>query len=172
MSLYRAIFGTNPFSATLLDMLGASESGVPRYRDCFLNEEGSKIIIYTRTGGGNRDYYESEQCCRDNYPEDFEEGRKVPQGPWNSDLRAIPGYLHDHDDDYDSTYAHFYYAVPEPFKAQVELLKNLGAVTDPAARWQSVLDGLKTRDVSNPEVQRAIAIGEKIMSEISKAVHP
>jgi hypothetical protein len=148
MSLYNLLFGTNPFSNVLLQMLGVSRDDVPRFRDCFLNEEGTEIIIHTRTGGGNRDEYESE----------------------NDALTLIGGYKFDADDDFDCTYADFHYAVPEACKSQVALMKDLGAVTNPAERWQEVLDGLRSGDTSKPDVARAIAVGEQLMGQIKKHI--
>lgn len=144
MSLYNMLFGTNPFSGVLLQMLGVSRDDVPRFRDCFLNEDGTEIIIHTRTGGGNRDDYEDE----------------------NNLLTLIDGYKFDADDDFDCTYADFHYEVPEACESQVALMKDLGAVTEPAARWQEVLDGLRSGDTSKPDVQRALAVGEQIMGQI------
>lgn len=164
------LFGTNPFSGTLLQMLGTNQDEIPRYRDCFLNEDGTEIIIHTRTGGGNRDFYEHPDACRANYPEYFGGDDPDPSGPWNADLRKIAGFKYDRDDDYDCTYADFHYDVPEAFREQVALLKDLGAVTNPAERWQQVIEGLRSRDTSNPEVQRAIAVGEQIMGQITAAM--
>lgn len=48
------------------------------------------ICILTRTGGANRDEY----------------------GPSIAEMRAMPGYLTDYDDPFNSTYASFVYAVP------------------------------------------------------------
>lgn len=166
MSLYNLIFGTNPFSSTLLQMLGVTEDDVPRYRDCFLNEDGSEIIIHTRTGGGNRDYYESLESWRECNSHSTNE-EDWPEGPWNDDLRKIAGFKGDDDDEFDCTYADFRYEVPELFREQVALLKNLGAVQNPAERWQTVLDGLRSRTDTSPEVQRAIAVGEAIMGKIA-----
>jgi len=148
MSLYNLLFGTNPFSGVLLQMLGVSRGDVPRYRDCFLSEDGTEIIIHTRTGGGNRDDYQAD----------------------NERLALVDGYKFDADDDFDCTYADFHYEVPEAFKGQVALLKDLGAVTNPAERWQEVLDGLRSGDTSKPQVQRALSVGEQIMGQIQKAL--
>lgn len=147
MSLYNMLFGTNPFSDTLLQMLGITQIDVPRFRNCYLNEDGSKIIIHTRTGGGNREDYEED----------------------NDALTKVAGYDYDEDDNFDSTYANFYYDVPEVCKSQVALLKDLGAVTDPAARWQEMLADLRGGDTSKPGVQRAIAVGEAILGKITAA---
>ena len=148
MSLYNMLFGTNPFSSVLLQMLGITSDDVPRYRDCYLNEDGTEIIVHTRTGGGNR--------------EDYEDG--------NAAMTLVPGYKFDADDDFDCTYADFHYAVPESFKEQVALLKDLGAVSNPSERWQEVLDGLRKGDTSKPEVARALQVGEQILGKIKEAM--
>lgn len=84
----------------------------PRYRDCFLGEvhrdfrnmdgfgmpmlEADKqlcITVYMRIGGWNRDDYTKEI----------------------SYMRASPFYLKDYDDEFDSTYAMFVFAIPSQF---------------------------------------------------------
>jgi hypothetical protein len=168
MSLYNMLFGVNPFSGILLSMLGTEPGAIPRFRDCFLSDDGQQIVIYTRTGGGNRDYYEDAETRRSNFPEDFE-GEETPCGPWNDDLRCLPGFVRDEDDDFDCTYARFYYDVAEPFRAQIELLSNLGGVVNPAQRWEEMLNGLKSGDTSRDDVQRAIQVGEALFGQIKKA---
>lgn len=171
MSLYNALFGQNPFSGVLLQMLGTTSDAVPRYRDCYLSEDGSQIVIHTRTGGGNRDFYENERRCRKNYPEYFSEAES-PSGPWNDDLRKLPGFAYDEDDEFDCTYADFYFDVPEAFAGQIALLKELGAVQNPGERWQQLLDGLRNKDTSDPTVARALAVGEQIFAQINAATKP
>jgi len=146
MSLYNMLFGVNPFSSLLLQMLETDEGKIPRYRDCFLNEAGDEIIIHTRTGGGNRD--------------DYEEG--------NNELTKIAGYKFDEDDDFDWTYANFHYAIPEAFKDMIPVLKNLGAINNPQERWASLLEAMKKGDMSKPETKRAVAIGEQIMEKLNE----
>lgn len=169
MSLYHALFGRNPFAGLLLDALGTNEGAVPRYRDCFLDENG-RIVIHTRTGGGNRDYYESEEACRDNYPEYWEGDPETnPTGPWNADLRRLPGFLYDRDDDGDATYANFIFEVPAPFKEQIDVLKTLGAEANPAERWRILLDKMRAGDTTDLAVARALAVGEKIMGALDSS---
>jgi hypothetical protein len=139
------LFGVNAFSSTLLQMLGTTPNKIPRYRDCFLSKDGTEIIIYTRTGGGNREAYEVE----------------------NESLRLIPGFKRDEDDDFDCTYASFFFEVPEHFKAQVTLIKDMGAITNPIERWKQLLEDLKNdKDASSPSVQRALEVGKDILSKI------
>jgi len=54
MSLYSLVFGENLAGEAILATLGLTTGDVGRYRDCFVTE--GKIAVYTRNGGGNRDY--------------------------------------------------------------------------------------------------------------------
>ena len=93
MSMYNIIHGENPFSTILLGILGLTRENVPRYRDCWWT--GNQIAVHTRTGGGNRDYYENLESCRDNYPEYFKGTEEDPHGPWNDDLRQLATFKKD-----------------------------------------------------------------------------
>lgn len=148
MSLYNALFGVNPFAAILLQALDISENDVPRFRDIYLDEEQDQIVIHTRTGGGNREYYEDE----------------------NEHLRTVPGFIYDHDDDYDCTYADFFYEVPESFKPMIATLRELGGADDPVKKWEKLLSDMETGNLDTPEGKRAMAVGEQILGQINKAL--
>ena len=75
----------------ILNLLGLKEGDISRYRGC--DVIGDEIVIYARTGGDNRNYYSNE---------------KLTQNPY---------YLYDEDDDYDETYANYYFSVPTKEKA-------------------------------------------------------
>lgn len=162
MSLYNALFGVNPAAPVLLAMLGIGPGDVPRFRDCYLRE--GRIAIHTRTGGGNRDYYEHPDRCRDNYPEYFKEGEEHPSGPWNADLRKLPGFQYDEDDDYDCTYATFYFDVPEQFKS---LIDKIPEGVDPARRWQETLDALRTASPDDPRVKKITEVMAPVFQQIN-----
>ena len=123
MSLYNALFGRNPASRLLLAMLNLTEGDVGRFRDCYLKrDEETKelcIVVYTRNGGGNRDDYEA-----------------VTEA-----LQAHPAYLSDADDDFDCTYASYFFKVPEAFKATAEELAGLGADRVNALATDTTSDG-------------------------------
>ena len=140
MSMYNMLFGVNPFSRVLLAMLGAHVHTVPRYRDCFLNADGD-IVIYTRTGGGNR--------------ADHVEG--------NDWLRTLPGYIQ-----YDTTYAMFRYRPPEKFAAEIKLITLQGGkAEDPAARFKQLMDKLGDPAKKNdPEVQHALEVGREVLGPL------
>ncbi len=110
----------------------------PRYRDCYF--DGDYIVVHTRTGGGNRDYYESEKSCRNNYPEYFTGSEDDPSGPWNEDLRKHPWFSHDRDSDFDYTYANFY------FKPPAEILVSLGNPDiTPEEKWAILFEKLNQK---------------------------
>lgn len=109
MSFYNMLFGKNPMSSILLKMLDLTEASVGRFRDAYLNEDGTRIIILTRNGGGNRGHWEDDDA---------------PEGPdchcpgcvMEYDMPKHPNYITDYDDDFDRTYAYIEFSIPEKFK--------------------------------------------------------
>lgn len=142
MSLYNQLFGTNKFSHVLLRMIDISPLDVPRFRDCYLNETGDEIIIFTRTGGGNRQEYEAQ----------------------NEALRRLPNYISDEDDTLDVTYAKFHYSVPDQYKAATQKIKAEGGVDDPTAKFKALLDKIENQNTpkDDPDVKRALDIFDQI----------
>lgn len=102
MSLYNMMNGFNPACVFIMPMLGRKQAEWPRFRDCWVTEEGN-IAIYTRVGGGNRNCgYGEEQLYED------------------------PNFLNTYDDEYDNTYATYEFKVPEKWKADFDLIMNNG----------------------------------------------
>lgn len=120
MSFYSLFFGKNPQSALLLATIGLREHDVPRFRDVHIGERQGKptIEVYTRMGGGNRGHWDSY---------DGEGGPECPCPGCRADyfLRSVPGFLYDEDDDFDSTYATYHYAVPQGFEKDVTKLGDI-----------------------------------------------
>lgn len=139
MGLYNTLFGVNPMSSVLLACLGLKREDVPRFRDAYVSD--GKIVIYTRTGGGNREYYESLESCKANCPESFT-GEDDPSGPWNDDLRANPHFVSDEDDDFDSTYAYFHFKFPDDYRAELEKMAANTATITPSEKWKVLLENL------------------------------
>jgi hypothetical protein len=138
MSLYNSLFGCHPLAMFVLRTLGLHVSSVPRFRDVYL--QAGKIVVYTRSGGGNRDYYESEESCRECYPSLFNVPGQEPEGPWNSDLRRHPLYISDSDCEIDSTYANFYFCYPIDYRSELEMLEHEKPTISPADCWRKVLE--------------------------------
>lgn len=116
MSMYGMLFGKSKHSTLLLSMLGLSEQDFYRFRDCYLDAKG-RIAVYTRGGGGNRGCYCDDHAKDEERTVDLSGGGdKHAPGcvvPTHHTNRKHPAYLLDDDDDFDSTYATFYFRIPE-----------------------------------------------------------
>lgn len=110
MSLYNMVFGMNPDSDKLLQILGKTQGDFGRFRNVYM--EDGYIVVHTRNGGGNREDYEDV----------FDE---MSEHPW---------YSHDADDDFDCTYANIYFKLPEDEQLMV-ILKGLEAGQNPSHQW-------------------------------------
>lgn len=110
MSLYNMVFGMNPDSDKLLELLGKTAADFGRFRNVYM--EDGYIVVHTRNGGGNREDYEDV----------FDE---MSEHPW---------YSHDEDDSFDCTYANIYFKLPEDEKLMV-ILKGLEAGENPSKQW-------------------------------------
>jgi hypothetical protein len=113
------LFGENRSQSDFLfSLLNLTPADCGRYRDIYVTKE--HIVIHTRNGGGNREYYEDV----------FE------------NLGNHPQYAYDEDDDFDSTYANIYFQHPAEY---TEMLQELAAGTiTPHEKWRLLLDALQT----------------------------
>lgn len=152
MSLYNALFGWDPFSGILLELLGLTPGDVGRFRDCYLKEEDGegprRIVIYTRNGGDNREEYQ----------------------PILDLLSERPGWIRDFDDDFDCTYASIEFNVPVGSEALIDFLIRLrGSEVMPREKWNALFADLK----GQPETEagkRALKIGEDLFGKINEAL--
>jgi hypothetical protein len=126
------VFGVNPLSDVILSALGLSHGDIPRFRDCFV--ANGQIVVYTRMGGGNRGHWDS-------YEGDEKTTECTCPGCRAERLRQhslCQGYV---DDDFDSTYATFYFEIPEKYK---EVLSQMdGGEFSPDQRWLDTLAALQ-----------------------------
>ncbi|TSE11312.1 hypothetical protein [Aquimarina algiphila] len=100
MSIYNLLNPTRPETCHVLPLLGKHpRKEYPRFRNSFLTEE-KKIVLMTRTGGGNRKAYKIE----------------------NRAIKKHPNYLYDYDDPFDKTFAYWFFSVPEEFENDVTLI--------------------------------------------------
>lgn len=98
MSLYNMLMGFNPACVAILPMLGRKENEYPRFRDCYVTDDGN-IAVYTRVGGGNRD-----------------------AGFGEEELYKDENFLTTYDDEYDNTYGTYEFKVPEKWKSDFDLI--------------------------------------------------
>lgn len=100
MSIYNMMNGVNQATFFILPMLGEKHPDeYPRFRDCFI--EDGKICVYTRVGGNNR-------YC----------------GFGEEKLYEHPNYLESQDDDFDNTYASYYFAIPDEWKEDFDKITS------------------------------------------------
>ena len=111
MSLYNMVFGMNPDSNKLLEVLGKTQADFGRFRNVYM--EDGYIVVHTRNGGGNREDYEDV----------FDE------------MSTHPWYSHDADDDFDCTYANIYFKVPEGSEQTMMALRGLNEGENPSKQW-------------------------------------
>lgn len=107
MSLYNMLHGYTPAVIWILPMLGKHPDEYPRFRDCFVGDKAhpeyaDHILIYTRTGGGNRECYETE----------------------NQAMREMKGFVTDYDDSFDETFASWVFKVPEKWQKDFEVFST------------------------------------------------
>jgi len=131
------LFGWNPSCVLLAPMLTEEnpQTFFPRFRDCYLSGDREHIEIYTRVGGGNREEYADEI----------------------EDLRSMPTYVSDEDDDFDCTYATFTFEVPEEWRADFEHVKarEFGELSDAyVERMQTCYPKLDIRGMLDSAVEK------------------
>jgi hypothetical protein len=94
LSLYNILFGENEDAMALLGMISCTRNIFQRYRDVYLNKEGTIITVLTRIGGANRKDY--KQVFKD--------------------IKRNPYYIRNYDDNFDNTYCYFEFKVPDKYK--------------------------------------------------------
>lgn len=117
--MYATLFGGNPQAKVILKMLSLTPTDIGRFRDAFVSE--GKILIYARLGGGNRDEYK-EVIAK---------------------LQEHPCYLSDKDDNFDSTYASFYFSFPDKYKEILGAMEEGPIDTD--KRWKDKLEEISNK---------------------------
>jgi hypothetical protein len=140
MSLYNQLFGVNPYAGLLMD--GRKWPPIPRFRDVYISTD-HRLVVLTRTGGGNRPQYAKE----------------------NAAMCYVPGYIGNEDALEDDTYAHFYYS-PPPGLNMPEILRKQGHRGMPA--FQAVFDDLRLGN-DTPQTQRAKAYAQELIRLIEAA---
>lgn len=104
MNMYNMICGEDSNADRLMEILQLDTVyPIGRYRDIYLNKNGTKIILVTRNCGGNREHYDSDPEGSDH---------DCPGCIMNYHIDKHPNYIRDYDDDFDCTYAYVKYSVP------------------------------------------------------------
>jgi len=150
MSLYNLLFGVNEIAPLLLFILDIDQpdekwqSG--RFRDIHVNKDGTRIILYTRNGGGNRDHWDFSYSK-------YKKGENCPCPGCiiSYKLPKHPNYIRDHDDGFDSTYAYVEFNVPDQFK---DICKGLATGEEPKnvhEKFSKYIEEFKKGEAEVPE---------------------
>jgi hypothetical protein len=149
MGLYDVVMGDGRQAERgelLLQILGAP--AVARFRDAWVEkgEDSQPVIaIYTRQGGGNRECYCGEEPC------------SCSSAVSNAILAAHPLYIRDADDEFDATYATFYFQVPEPLRERLaEVARDPVNMSE---RWQEAIARVESGELRPAETALADQLG-------------
>ena len=138
MGLYNILFGVNPNYEQILTALNLTKEEVPRFRDAYLTErEGKQVIaIHTRMGTGNRGHWD--------YDSDTNEGIECKCNGCRAQygLAQHPAYIADEDDNFDYTYATYYFQMPNHLTGE--------SSTTPAEKWNAFLENHPSDDNPTP----------------------
>lgn len=158
MSMYNMLFGENPQAALLKFVLDldndTSKWKTGRYRDIFLNKDGTEIHVYTRNGGGNRIHVRPT-------PEGID--CDCPACIMKYLLPTHPRYLRDYDDELDPTYATVAFSLPESYKALLyPLIEERDNFMTPEEKWADIFEHFEEK------MENDIAFREKAMAMMEK----
>jgi hypothetical protein len=137
MSMYNMVFGTQPTALAVISMIcSASPSKpsmasdlFPRLRDGWVEKDGNQILfrVMTRLGGGNRPDYAKAIAT----------------------IQAHPWYVRDEDQEFDSTYADFYFR-PDLSDLNPDVARAIREAAvehvDMTERWNQAFDALRHDD--------------------------
>lgn len=101
--MYNLLFGMNPLTKLILELLDLDKTKIERFRDCGFDDV---IWIYTRTGGSNREYYP------------------------NVTLTSHINYIKYTDDNFDETYSMYEFTIPEDKIEEIKIIKELMEISE------------------------------------------
>lgn len=139
MSLYTQIFGENENADKILDLIDINRENFGRYRDCWLNPEGTVATVLSKVGGGNRQNYEYIY----------------------ENLKLHIRYINYKEDPKDSTYVYFNFSIPD---GKIGEAKMIAPKEKHKSVHQMFEDEIKeaNSDPNSPAAKRQ----EKIMEQI------
>jgi hypothetical protein len=145
MNLYNALFGVDAGYPYYLGMLGLRTDDFGRFRDAYLNEDGTEVIVLTRCGGGNRDDYQ-----------------------WMFDsMETHPQFICEFDDSFDCTYAYIKFSVPEIHKKLCQALATRMPTPDIKKRLDDLMTKIKTMPMEeikkDPGLNQVMGVLAKVM---------
>ena len=160
--LYNVLFGQSPIADELLGLVDLTRARCGRFRDCYLNEDGTEVHVYTRNGGGNREHWDSYDTAEG-------DDCSCPGCTIQYVLRRHPGYITDQDDNFDCTYATIRFRVPEQF---LPITKEIAALNKPESgeqKWDRLFTAMKKGE-ETPEMERGMRALEPLFAKLKEGL--
>lgn len=109
-------------AVAFLTTAGLKLDEIPRFRDCYPTKNGKAIIVYTRTGGSNREEYTDE-------------------------LKALydkDNFINDYDDEFDCTYMSLEFTPLDRYKKKLVSIvtENPEVSATGAEKFQKIFEAL------------------------------
>lgn len=131
---------------------------VGRFRDIYLNADGTEIHLLTRNGGGNRDCWTPE--CAD-----------TCMCPGCIQTKILPQheqYISDADDDFDNTFAITKFRVPD---AYLEFTQSLASGETPQTLEEKTMSSTQRIQNMSPEELRSHPQIGKLLNMLEEAMN-
>lgn len=119
-----------------------------RFRDIYYDKTEGIVVLYTRNGGGNREYYQ--------YVFDL--------------LSKHPNYLRDYDDDYDCTYAYIEFSVPELYKKFLNDLVTETKIESVSDKFNRLCTEMHSMDPEDFKKDKRFSGVLEVLNAIQKSV--
>lgn len=122
--MYEMVCNINPDAGRVISLIDIDPEWLieeARLRDVYLSKDRTKVVIFTRIGGGNREAYKNAI----------------------KRLRNHKNYIKDYDDDFDDTYASFEYQIPSNKLVEVVAFLSSSDTTTGGEKLKQSLEKLE-----------------------------
>lgn len=132
MSFYNMFNGVNISAFIIFPLiLDYHPDDFPRFRDCFVDDDGKHVLVYSRMGGGNRRCWNLYET--DDYG--YQNGKCLCPGCKADEIEEHELFVSRIDDDFDSTYCTFKFKVPKKWENDFNLIKE-GKIKDTSEEYK------------------------------------
>ncbi len=143
---YNRCHGENPAADELLGMLKLTRKDFGRFRDVYLTNGGSDIVVFTRTGGDFADYYKA----------------------LHKKLALHPAGIKQFNDDFDHTYRYIIFSVPrEARQRAIELAGLQGPMQTVHQKFEALEAEMNTMDRRQLETDPRFAEDVKLAKSMA-----
>jgi hypothetical protein len=144
---YNRIFGENKYADELLRIINLKRTDICRFRDIFTSKNGQYIVVYTRTGGVFRKYYDE----------------------FYQQLGMHPLIVHACDDKLDTTYHYITFTVPPADRERTEdIFAEQGEVESISKKFNAIEREAATMNLEQMRNDPRFADDIKLVEEAAR----